>query len=144
MKHKDEFDKPFKRGDIVLYAVLAAIVLTLFLVAWQGVGTSGDGFEISVSGKTVATFDFSTNQMKVESGFEGYIEKISDSTYRIVTENGYNTIEIDGANKSVKVVEADCGRSKECMHMNLGSNIICVPHGLVIKLSSALDDLKIG
>lgn len=120
---------PFRKGDIIVYLVLAVAVLALFLTA--GVSKKSLGFTAELSGNRVMEGDFEDKSVNFDSR---YVQKIGEDVYKITSEKGYNVIFIDWQNNDIKVTETDCGTSKECTFMSLKSgDIICAPHSLIIR-----------
>ena len=129
--------KPFKVFDIIVYAVLAAAIVCLFLFVRP---ESGRSIEVLYKGERVLIYDLSTNNYS----FSDTVEKLSENKFRIKTENGFNDVEINIDKKTATVTDADCA-GKECVAMSLNSGaIVCVPHSLVIKYSGEIPSPKVG
>lgn len=126
----EKIDKPFRRGDLVLYIVLAVIVgATFFLTLINGGAESG--FSVYVDNELVMTYSFATAKAEISVGYESFVIIENERTIKIQTKYGYNLLHIENGN--VTVTDADCGFSKECTHMSLsGGAIICAPHRLKI------------
>lgn len=135
--------KPFKKADILIYAVLVLLTASLFAVPFCKKNDMPSGFIVSLNGKIVMTSDFDAKNVSVIDAQA--VTKISDEVYKIISEKGYNSIKIDWDAHNVTVTGTDCGTSKECTLMSLkGGEIICVPHSLVIKPTGFTPDPTVG
>lgn len=122
---------PFKKGDLIIYLILAVVVAVLFLTAGAGKKQSR-GFSVELAGKTVMTGDFSDRTFVIMD--EEAAKKVGENLFKITSQEGYNVILVDWQAKNITVTETDCGTSKECTFMNLNyGDIICAPHSLVIR-----------
>lgn len=138
----EKVNKPFKKADVIVYAVLIALGLLLFAFTLGEKPSESNGFTVFFDNKEVLKSDFSSNSVEIVDS--EIARKINDNEYIIQTELGYNIIKINFEEKSVKVIDSDCGLSKECARMTLADGIIvCAPHKLVIK-NNAKRNLTIG
>jgi hypothetical protein len=134
--------KPFCKHDVVIYAVLSLFIAILFL-SFFGFSShdNANGFNVTLNGQKVLNYSFETNALFIESAFTDSVEKTDDGQKVLITirsganKEQFNVLSIDKAERSVKVVDANCSSSKECAHMpkihNTGA-IFCAPHGLSI------------
>lgn len=107
-------NKPVLRNFILIASILAVSAL-LFIVLYSG-RTAGRSFEITVNGKPYGTYTLD-----------------KDMTIDV---DGHCTVEVkDGA---VSVISSDCP-GKDCVHHKpisiTGERIICLPNGIVIRIS---------
>ncbi len=136
--------KPFKIGDIIIYAAVLAIVAALF-IALYFTRNRGEltGISVLYDGAEIFTYDFEEDKYEVKD--DSHIIIISDDegalSLRFVissedTENDYNDIYIDKTAVSVSVTEADCSSHKDCCYMSAitddSMEIYCTPHKLRI------------
>ncbi len=146
--NKLKSQRPFKKWDLLLYALTLIFIFTLFLTfvitpnAVQNVG-----FKVVKDGKTVLTFNYESEELKVSNAFKDYVESdVVNRTIKIYTadKSGFNTLTYNTAEKSVKVTDSNCDlvtSSRDCLYFpaikdNHGS-IFCVPHSLkILPLSS--------
>lgn len=139
-------DKGFKLPDLIIYGAVAVIIAVLFITLFavrsnqslRGVKIKIYGNEVfacSFEDKTYASFaeDGSVEFTEIENGMQRVTIKCSQ---------GYNIVEINYNERTVKVVEADC-RNGDCVYSNIHptqiikSNkslpIYCNPHGMLIE-----------
>lgn len=129
-------DKPFKPADLIVYGVVLLLAAALAAAVYLAPsGGKPQGITVTVGDETVFDYDFSKNEaVKISGCCEvEYGDKI---TVKITAGGGYNVIEIDRLNRSVKVTDADC-RSRECVFTaaitdNRGV-IYCSPHRMRIQ-----------
>ena len=105
------------RNDIILVCVILIFAVCGFLIIKFGL-KNGESVLVSVDGRAVFTANLN----------DTYTEKI-------ITENGYNLIEI--RDSSVRVKSADC-RDNICVNhrpiSNTGETVVCLPHKLVVEI----------
>lgn len=134
---------PFKKCDVFVYSALVALIVVLFVVATVCFKPSTEGFTVLLNGKTVMTADFASKTLNITD--DKSVTRVGENDYKILSENGYNTIRINWEDRDVTVIETDCGTSKECTRMRLKTgDVICAPHSLVIKFTGKTPDPVIG
>ena len=118
---------PPKRGDLVLYSVLAVIFLASCaasgLLMFAARGGSDLVLEAVLDGKVVESVDMES--MKDES------------TIKIGAGGGINVLSTGP--RGVKMISADC-RGGDCLRMpaidSNGEVIVCLPHRLIVRVRS--------
>lgn len=140
--------KLFRIWDIIVYVLVVAVSVSLIVFfAVTRDNTELSGIVVTLKGKDVFTYDFIGESYEISSPQN--VEITEENGDRIVVhvydEEGYNDIEIDLNNDSVRVIAADCSYHKDCVYsLPMDSNssvpIICTPHGLVIRPSEFVDD----
>lgn len=136
-------DKPFKKWDIAVYAVLIIFTAVLFLSVYGFKTEEGNGFTVALSGRTVMTGNFDDGSYYIAD--YSAVSVNEDGTFTITSEKGYNVLSVDWQSGDVKVTDTDCGTSKECTFMSLKSGaIICVPHGLTVSVIGKVPDPEVG
>ncbi len=136
-------NKPFMWWDILVYVLLALLVVGLFWgIVWSKDNDKITAVEIVQNDIVILTYDFATDEMKTYSSFvkvdttsHGYMVTVTNQDGK-----GFNKMAINIYEKSVDVVDANCSRSKECMHTrpitHNTDSIICMPHSLIIRAVS--------
>lgn len=126
-------DKGFKLLDIIIYGIIIAIVAALFitLFATRDEGALR-GIRIYVRSVAVFEYDFSNGSYNVLEDAFITVEEGTPLTVRVNTaDGGYNLVQMDPVERTVKVVEADCGRL-DCVYTPAISDnngiIYCSPH----------------
>lgn len=142
--------KWFKIWDLLVYGLLIGVIAALFIVfAFVGKGGRLDGITVSYKGERIFTYSFT--QDKFELFKADYIEVKADGGERLELtfytdgKSGYNDIEINKKDKSVKVVASDCSTHKDCVYTPALSGsrsvpILCTPHALSIAPLIFYDD----
>ena len=139
-------DKGFKFFDIIVYAVIIALVAILFIVTFAKRNTEPlRGVRIKLYGTAVFECNFEdgsygalTEDGSVEiTDPQGGVQRVT-----VHSENGYNVVEINYAARTVKVVEADC-KTHDCIYSTLKPTLIisgndslpiyCNPHAMLIE-----------
>ena len=129
---------PFRICDIAVYALIAALIAVLFI---SSVPKSGLSAEVTVKGERVMTVDFSGKRCEI---YSAAVKAAGENEYLIVSENGYNVLEIDYAARTVRVKGSDCA-GKECVSMDLANGaIVCAPHSLVVRFTDDGEKVKVG
>ena len=130
--------KPFKRLDVIIYALVFITVLSLFLFfvvfAKQGEYTS---IQASINGEEVAKYTFATNNIEYDSDFVTVKTNDSQTIILLIDVDGKtNEVIIDKKDKTAFVKTANCS-SQDCVYSKkittFGESIICAPHKLVVK-----------
>ena len=142
--------KWFKIWDLLVYGLLAGVIVALILVfALAQKGSGLDGVSISYKGERVASFSFTDNELDILHS--DYIEITEEGeecillTFYTEGKKGYNTIEINKKEKSVKVTASNCSTHKDCVYSSpvKGTRsvpILCTPHALSIAPLTVYDD----
>lgn len=131
--------KPFEIGDVFVYFALFLALLFLFIFFVIVPSTTvSNGFNIFIDGNKVAVYHYGSN--KVDICNDNYLNLINyDATKKTITvysdsnKTAYNVIAVDDANKTAKIIDANCSTSKDCVSTpSLGVAIVCAPHKLKI------------
>ncbi len=128
--------KIFVKRDVLVYALLAILIASLFvfLVIFQNKNTLG--FKAEIDGKLVVSHAYGQG-FNVDKEFKDnvIIEKDGNNyTVKILTDNGCNTLYVNEEENNVKMQDSDCP-SQNCVHMHAISNagaIYCAPRALKI------------
>jgi hypothetical protein len=128
-------EKGFKILDLIVYGIILAVVVVLFIVVFATKNTDAlSGVRIYSKGEAVFEYSFETFEYKQLSNSVTVETEEAEGvlTVKIISSDGYNVVRIDKSGK-VKVTDADC-RNKDCTYMpeitdNSGI-IYCSPHGL--------------
>lgn len=137
---KEKDNKFFRKGDIIVYALVAATVISLFLVV----------FLVLPDGKPEAIRVLSEDAAVAEYDFSGEIRLLSDRASAERTEQGWrvtvvsgggdrNTFVVCDSERTVVMEDADCGG--DCLLMKITSekdSIVCVPNRLRIECVGAV------
>ena len=130
--------KIFKRADLIVYGVLAAIILSLFVFFVFMVSGSSIPEKIyaDVDGKEVFRYDFTARVLTItdEEFPKNIVEDDSSITIFLYFGDEFNKIVIIKSG-SVLMEEANCSISHDCTYMSITKmtdTIICVPHKLHI------------
>ncbi len=137
--------RPFAAWDLLVYALLAALVVVLFLVfvVHDAFGTDDvRGIRVEAGGETVYTYVFGEGG-SISEGWEKRVEVHPENGVLLVTittEHGWNQLAIDDEAGTAVMRDADCSLRKDCTAMRAigdgGSVITCIPHALkVVPLS---------
>ena len=134
---EEKQNKFFRKWDILIYAILALLIVALFLIVFLPTRKSQyTGFRMEYDGKVVLEYDFDKDSMQLDKNYVSYAKE-SATTYTIWFKNGEdeNIIIVDIENRVITCEEANCSLSKDCTHMKIskmGDTIICIPHKLMI------------
>ena len=113
-----------KRNDILLIGILLLIVLCLLFIQNM---FGKKGAEVMVIQDGELLYEFSLDE-----------EMYGKSAFCIISEEGYNTLEI--RNGEATIIEADCPDGlcvKQKAISKQGESLICLPHQLVITVEGA-------
>ncbi len=136
-------NKPFMWWDILVYVLLALLVVGLFWgIVWSKDNDKISAVEFVQNDRIILTYDFGTDtfqsnaqNVKIDATSHGYMVTVTSQDGK-----GFNKVAINIYDRSVDVVDADCSRSKECVHSraitNNTASIICMPHSLIIRAIS--------
>lgn len=143
-------DKWFKIWDILVYGLIIGVIVALFIVfAFVGKGEKPNGITVSYKGEKVFSYNFDKGEYEIAKA--DYIEVKEDGEERLFLtfytdgKSGYNDIEINKRNKSVKVTASNCSTHRDCVHTPALSGsrsvpILCTPHALSIAPLTYYDD----
>ncbi len=130
--------KAFAKFDLMLYAVLVFLVVLLFLFfVILPKNQTSDGFKVIAYEKQVFCFYYSDKSYTISPDADITVEN-ADGVYTITVKlgEGFNVLQADTVNKTVKVIDANCSLHKDCVYTPAltGNNggIVCVPHSLQI------------
>ena len=146
MSNKEKKDKLrlFRLPDLIIYAVVTIIVLSLFLIPLLSLkkGTL-NGFDIYKEGKLIFSLSFENyekyfldkdSEQLVEISYKENAMLIK--VFKDSEKKDFNLIFSNLKEKSVSVTESTCSIKKDCTHfkpiVNNSGVIICEPHGLKI------------
>ena len=126
--------RPFAAGDLIVYCLLAALIIALFVLFLHRESGESAGVRVEVRGEEVYRYEFGVGGRASEGA--DVSEEVRDGVLyvRIGTQNGYNLLCIDEEARTVSMADADCSRRKDCTQMraigNGGEAIVCIPHSL--------------
>lgn len=136
--------KYFRIWDLLVYGVVLLVIAALFLAVFLTTdNSSANGFTVRQRDKIVFTYYFDSGKYEY-SLTDGVVtveeedEETLKITVRTADGNGYNKLEVDKANKSVRVTDANCSLlKKDCVYTpalsNNSSTISCLPHEMYIE-----------
>lgn len=135
--------------DAVVYAILLLLVGVLFAVfVFGGRDRAAEGIRVEVRGEAVYRYEYGAGGW-VAPAWSGRIAEREEGEVlyvRIVTEEGWNELAIDLAQKSVRMNDADCSRRKDCTHMapvqGAFDVIVCLPHALKVLALKGGEDIS--
>lgn len=142
--------KWFKIWDLLVYGLLAGVIVALFITfALVGKGSKPNGITVSYKGERVFVYNFDKGEYDVLKA--DYIDVKEDGedklllTFYTQGKSGYNDVEINKKDKSVKVTASNCSTHKDCVHTPALSGtrsvpILCTPHALSIAPLTYYDD----
>lgn len=132
--------KLFAKWDILVYSLLLAVILSLFVgFVFAATPSALQGIVIEYDNQTVFTYDFATDTYNIDAAGQNTVKVEDDGSELRVTvtyENEFNLIIIEKSGRAY-IKDADCSYHKDCTSMQAicDSNgiIICVPHKLTVK-----------
>ncbi len=131
----------FKRWDIAVYALIAALIAIL-VVVFAFNGTSADVFIAYINGEKVMEYSFADNSYIIYD--PDRVEVLSDTQFKFICDGGYNVLIVDKDDKDAFITDADCA-GKECKAMKLSAGtIICAPHNLTVKAVGRVTEPVVG
>ncbi len=145
MKREDKIakikeGKYFAIGDLAVFGVCILLIAAFTIAAFSAEKRPGKTFEVISFGKTIATLPLEEDAeyLYTVHGGEGSLVRVMLDEYYGAFENG-NLIRV--ADGKVYVAEADCP-DHTCMLMGRidSGEILCMPHGLTIKVTGGLED----
>ncbi|MBQ9103936.1 MAG: NusG domain II-containing protein [Clostridia bacterium] len=132
----------FKLNDIILYILTIVIVMICFLVPLFLKNENTNSFSVYKNDSLVLIFDCEKDKYAVENEYLGLVDikeengEVLITIYTSIEKDNYNTLLVNLADNSVKVIESTCSVRKDCVHTRAIVNgegvIICLPHGLKI------------
>lgn len=130
-------DKGFRIWDLIIYGVLVALVVVLFIVFF--VTRNPDpltGVRVFVKGDTVFEYEFGASPVAYSDAVTVTENDKSITVTVLTADDGINVIYIYKSAKTVKMQEANC-KGKQCLYFSAIKNnsgyIICDPHGIKIE-----------
>lgn len=130
-------DKGFKIRDLAVYGAVILIIAVIFIAVFVTRDTSPlKGVKIYTDEVLVFEYNFTNGEYK-NSSLETVTVTPAENSLKIkITANGgYNVVEINTKERTVKVTEADCGK-RDCVYTaaitNSSGMIYCSPHKLRI------------
>lgn len=146
---KDE--KPFKKGDIIVYAVVAVVIIAVALAVYLPKKNTEEitYFDAFFGDEKLFSYDFSTKRITVTEFGKGKVNITDGETIKvkIVTEKGSNELEI--GDNYVRMVSADCSSHPDCVEKfspltTGGKVIVCLPHEIkVVSYGGISSEVKI-
>ncbi|MCD7729215.1 MAG: NusG domain II-containing protein [Clostridia bacterium] len=141
-------NKFFRVWDLVIYAVIAVVIVVLFLSVFLSSDSSPlSGIEVYYDNEIIFTYLFESDSYDIISESNISVEEGEDVlTVYFTTDggDGHNTIVIDKSAVTVTVTEADCSNRKDCVYTaaikDNGGVIACTPHKLKIMPMDYSDD----
>lgn len=142
--------KPFAPLDLLVYALLLALIAVFFAVFVFGDEEDrAEGIRVEVRGETVYTFVYGDAGGTIAPGWEDRIAEREEEGFIVVTivlpEGGQNVLQIDGAARSAYMADADCSRRKDCTGMqpieHTHDVIVCLPHELKVLALNGTEDV---
>ncbi|MGN1234745.1 MAG: NusG domain II-containing protein [Christensenellaceae bacterium] len=137
----------FRWGDLVIYAILAALIVGMFFLFGFRSGKALTGVQVLRDDTVVFTYDFITDTFTLS---EGVSVEETEGGYLVTIRDGedWNILSIDKSG-SVRMADANCSLHKDCVYMREikddGGVILCVPHHLKVSgMSEDIDDPVIG
>lgn len=136
--------KYFRLWDLLVYGIVIAVVVALFLTVFLTTDKSPtSGFVVRQKDKVVFTYYFDSDKYEY-SLTDGIIcvdeedSSVLKFTVRVKDGDGYNKVEVDKLNKSVKVTDANCSLfKKDCVYTpaikDNSTTISCLPHEMYIE-----------
>lgn len=143
--------KPFALWDILVYALLAAFVVLLFVIfVFTGNRSAMTGIAVTYYERRIYSYSFQEGEF-IALGWENRIQTEREGDILLITiyqedeKEHYNRIRLDLENKSAKMQDTNCSRGKDCLYFNeiRQANdvaIVCLPHRLVVQALNAVED----
>lgn len=134
--------KLFKIWDILVYALLIAVAVSL-IIAFTVTrdDTPLGGVIITYKGQDVFTCNFDDDSYNILAAAN--VDLLKEGEDKLVLrvhgdDDGYNVVEINFAERSARVTDANCSTHRDCVYSRpLTTNgsvpIMCTPHGLVVR-----------
>lgn len=134
----------FRLPDLIIYAAITLLVLSLFLIPLLSCNNSAlKGFDVYKDGNLILSFNFDNEEdFFIDKNSERLVEisyqenKTLIKVYTDENKNDYNLVCANLLEKSVYITESTCSFKKDCVHfkpiVNGNGVIICQPHGIKI------------
>lgn len=129
----------FRPLDFIVYAVIAVLTLTLFIVfVFPKCAKELDNIKICYKGELIYTYSFDEKKGVIQNGFDKIIteyDKDEKHYIKITLQEGGNLLEI--GERYAKMIEADCSYHADCVKMcgtieKGGDIIVCMPHSITV------------
>ena len=136
--------KPFAVWDLLIYAILVAVILLLFgLFVFGGSGKAASGIKItSLNGKVIYTYQYGKNKGEIAADWADRVEEKKENGILIVSiyfndeKKDFNVLEIDTSAKTAFMRDANCSFRKDCTKTKSISSerdiIVCLPHKIKV------------
>ncbi|MDY4655592.1 MAG: NusG domain II-containing protein [Eubacteriales bacterium] len=144
-------EKPFKKGDIIVYAVVAIVIVAVSLAVYLPNKNTEEitRFDVFFGEEKLFSYDFSTKRITITEFGKDKINVTDGEKIRvnIATEKGSNELEI--GERYVKMVVADCSSHPDCVEKfspltTGGKAIVCLPHAIkVVSYGGISSEVKI-
>jgi len=143
-------DKGFRPLDILIYALLAVLIGSLFFALfYQRDSERLEGFQVLSRSEQIFTYRFATDEYQIFRQDE--IEILQNDEKELIVmihieSGGLNELTVEKQSRFVRMSDADCSHRKDCVHMRPLNNqnrtpVTCVPHSLtILPLGGQIDD----
>ena len=138
---KIKSQKPFSKKDFIVFAILFAVIITLFIsLIFLSKKSPSKGFKVLINNDQVLEFDYKTSSAKISDNYKDKILIDYESKKIIIyidnSKTKFNEIVFDSNKKTVKISNSTCSLSKDCVYMPHITDdkgvIYCAPHALKI------------
>ena len=128
--------KIFLKKDIFVYIALLVLIALLFLVfIILPKAITSNGFAVYVEDDCVIKYTYDNQKIEIASDWQDKVV-VSDNKITIYfSESEYNEITINFSEKSVKMTDSTCSKTRDCVYEPKITNsgiIYCAPHKLKI------------
>lgn len=137
----------FTKRDAAVYIIIAAVIVTLFF-AFVIIPrkSESNGFCAYAEGKLLFTYYYESDKIVVTEYGKNRTERSGDKIYIYCDEekSGFNELTVDRENKTVKVTDSDCSKTRDCVYepsLKRGGAIYCVPHKLKITATGGAESV---
>ncbi|MCQ2478959.1 MAG: NusG domain II-containing protein [Clostridia bacterium] len=140
-------DKWFRPADLIVYALITALIVLLFFVFVFNKGgdaLSEKSVSIYLKDKVIFTYSYSEGAYKISSPDNIQIVEETETELKLIVysdaaKQDFNSVTFNKVEMWVDVTEANCSARKDCVHMerikDSSGAIMCTPHGLKILAS---------
>ena len=140
IKEQNKLESLFNFWDLAVYLALAVLLILLFVCfVITPKNKTVSGFKVYIDGKEILRYEYSLGKLEiVNDDYQNLIVQDGNKITIFTDEHKdkFNTLEIDTDDYYVKVVQANCSTSKECVHtpaITTNTNaIVCAKHKLKI------------
>ena len=134
---------PFRKTDIIFYALLVLLVFSLFLCVFLTKDDSEKtGWTVYLGENAIAEYSYTSDAFTVRENFSDKIEYLEDGSgfyFTVFTDGksdpaGFNEFYYSRLEKTLKVLSSDCA-GHDCERQSVtdkGGFILCVPHGVKV------------